>query len=706
DPEGLRKVQLRDRAGAPLTITYHNGWNYHDVAPLHAFPALLKDAFIASEDQRFYRHSGVDWLARLHATWQNLTRLSAVRGASTISEQTVRMLYPRPRTLWSRWLEGWEAYRLEQAFSKADILSFYLNQVPFEANRRGVIQAARRYFGRDLDTLNEAELLALAVAVRAPSHYRPGANPVVNQRVTQLAQRMFKAGKLTQRQLEAVKGGQLHVGEDELELEAAHFARWLTRQERQDESQTLETSLDSALQAFGQTLLQTRLQNLQASRVSAGAMLVADHQSGEILAWVNARADAQQSGDGEIDAVLAPRQPGSALKPFVYALALEDGWSAATLLKDAPLASAVGSGSHAYRNYSRLHYGPLRLRDCLGNSLNIPAILAAQKVGPKRLLESLQRVGLRSLNQDADTYGLGLALGNGEAPLLEMVTAYAALARGGVYRPLHATTRDIGDIAPVGQRVFSEESASVIADILADPSARALEFGRNSILNLAHPVAVKTGTSTDYRDAWAIGFDHRFVVGVWLGNLDNSSMHNITGASGPALVLRSVFAELAQQVAPRALALSPRLQQRVICLESGGVASANCPTRSEWFAPGYQLEPCSLNHAGHEEAAITAVAATSERLRLLQPSDGLLLAKDPRIPDALEYFAFKLPQDVQPQRTEWLVDGVVAAVTGSGESEWLWPVAAGAHTAAARVWVDGEEEGVLSAESRFVVRGR
>ena len=184
------KPQVLDRRGTPLTVTYSNHWNLHDRRALHEVPAFLQRAFVLAEDKRFHSHTGIDWRARIHASWQNLRHGRVVRGASTITEQVVRMLHPRPRTVWSRWLEGWEARRLEDNFSKADILEFYLNQVPYAGNRRGVVQAARHYFDRDLGTLNRHEMLALAVLVRAPSRLDPIGNQAALQRsVRTLARR-------------------------------------------------------------------------------------------------------------------------------------------------------------------------------------------------------------------------------------------------------------------------------------------------------------------------------------------------------------------------------------------------------------------------------------------------------------------------------------------------------------------------------------
>jgi penicillin-binding protein 1C len=237
---------------------------------------------------------------------------------------------------------------------------------------------------------------------------------------------------------------------------------------------------------------------LHANEVTNGAVLIVDHLSNEVLAWVNGGNLSEDWPGSRLDGVTTPRQPGSALKPFLYALALEKGWTAATLIDDSPLAMPVGSGLHSYRNYSRVHYGSVRLRVALGNSLNIPAVRTAQFIGPANFLERLTRLGFRSLSQHPDYYGDGLALGNGEVTLLELVQAYASLARQGVFRPLE-TVLHAPEETP--RRVFSEEVSTLIANILSDPEARRLEFGHGNLLRFPVQTAVKTGISA----AWDAG---------------------------------------------------------------------------------------------------------------------------------------------------------------------------------------------------------
>jgi penicillin-binding protein 1C len=676
----VRKVQILDRQAAPLTVTYQNDWNIHDYVPLHEIPELLQTIFIFAEDKRFFEHHGPDWQARWHAIWQNIMYLDIVRGASTITEQCVRILHPRPRTFWSRWLEGFEATRLEQRFSKADILEFYLNQVPYASQRRGVVQAARYYFDRDLDTLNLKEMMALAVLVRAPGRLDlwQGRQEIA-QPIDFLARRLLEAGVITQADYQSIATMPLHLHDFQIPVQATHFVNYiysLPSVHHQENLGQLHTTLDSDIQRQVQKILDQRVQDLQAKNVQHGAVLVVDHHTREVLAWVNAGKPSSQIPGSLIDAVPTPRQPGSTLKPFLYGLALEKGWTAATLIADAPLAKPVGTGLHHYHNYSRSYYGSVRLREALGNSLNIPAIRTIQFVGVERFLQRLHQLAITSLTAPASYYGEGLALGNGGVTLLELVQAYTTLADQGQFRPLKVLRQTA---TPSAKRIFSPEVSTIIADILSDPEARRLEFGSGALLRFPIQTAVKTGTSNDYRDAWSIGFNHRYLVGVWLGNLDQQPMSQVSGASGAALVLRAVFAELNRYEETQPLYLSPRLVNVEICRATGLRATGNCPSRNEWFIVG--TEPIAEAHS------LQATEKSVISLRLIQPTTGLQLAMDPRIPDRYEEFALELSAiPSEAEKIEWLMDGEVIGTTLSQTSHYLWSLTKGTHVAQARVW--------------------
>ncbi len=673
-----------DRGGEPLSAHYQQRWNTADRLPLEQVPAFLRTAIVAAEDRRFWQHGGVDWRARASAIRQGLAAGHAVRGASTISEQVVRLLHPRPRTLWSRWVEGFEAMRLEARFGKSEILEFYLDQLPYGAQRRGIRQAARHYFGREPATLSAAEMLALAVMPRAPSRLDPLRAPARLQGPMQrVAARMVDDGLLTADQAARLVIAPQSLRAEDDDLPAAHFIAELRRRAPPTGDGPLRASLDSRLQRDGQQLLDQRLRDLSRVGVRQGALLVVDLDGNKVRAWNIGNLDADDPETG-IDTVQTPRQPGSALKPFVYALALESGWTAATPIADDGLAAHVGDGLHPYRNYSRLSYGRVTLREALGNSLNVPALHALQFVGGERFLALLRRLGMSGLSQHPDVYGDGIALGNGEVSLAQLVGAYAALANQGRARPL--SLFEDGLDAQASTPALSRDSASIITDILSDPRARLLEFGDGGLLRFPAQTAVKTGTSSDYRDAWCLAYDGRYVVGAWMGALGGQAMDGVTGSIGPALLVRSVFGLLngrqGRHQEPRPLQRSPNLQARTVSGPDGG-------ERLEWFAPGTAPESRS-------EASGAIASGEAGPPRLLQPFEGLRMAIDPRVPpeqQALEFLLAGVPkgslsgEGAQPvagggNEVIWIVDEAIVARTPTGR--WQWPLSRGEHTASAR----------------------
>ena len=660
---GVVKPTVAARDGTRLSISLENAWNTSDVVPLASIPDFLTQAFIQSEDQHFYQHHGVDWDARWAAAWQNVRHGTAVRGASTITEQVVRMLHPRPRTLWSRWLEGFEARRLERHASKPEILTFYLNQVPYAYRRRGVEQAAHYYFNRDLETLTRQEMLALVVLVRSPNGMDLRRNPDrANQAIEQLADRLIVAGILPVREREVIRSTPLVLDSDRLQVDASYFVAHVLH--RRGTEGALATTLDPYIQISTQQILDTALTGLAKRKVHDGGVLVIDHSRNEILAWVVGHAHTAgvpvEEGMG-YDTILTPRQPGSTMKPLLYAMAIEKGWTAATLINDDDLSEAVGGGQHTFHNYSHIHYGLIRLREALGNSLNIPAVRTLKFVGTAPFLERLHDLGITSLQQHPDFYGDGLALGNGEITLYEMAQAYTTLARHGNFLPLTGIPRE--SAAETSREVIPPEVASLVANILSDPDARSLEFGAG--LQFPVETAIKTGTSTDYRDAWAIGFDYAHTVAVWMGNLNDVPMDGVTGSVGPAMVLRSVFAQLDRNQETRGLWLSSKLMAADICRKDGRLADDRCPSVPEWFLPGTV-----------PRADITPRVQRVE-YRVLEPTPGLQLARDPRIPRELQAFTMSVTPADTLQEVTWYVDGEPASRTSRGK--YTWPLVGGTH---------------------------
>jgi penicillin-binding protein 1C len=702
----IRKPQFLDRNGTPLSVTYQNRWSLQTV-PLHQIPVLLQQAFIESEDRRFYSHVGVDWSARFHALVQNLRAMKGVRGASTITEQVVRMLHPRPRTVWSRWLEGFEASRLESKFSKSEILEFYLNQVPYGHQRRGVVEAARFYFDRDLSTLNPKENLALAVLVRAPSGLDLKQRPrAILKRLTVLAAHMKEGKFLSEQQYQGVLAEGFDFAQSRRIVEAPHFVQFVHKSGTTGvpaSSGRITTTLDGTIQQKARQILRNRLEALKTSEVGDGAVLVVDSASGEVFAWVS-ESPREGECDGWVDVVTTPRQPGSTLKPFLYALAMEMGWNPATVIEDAPLAEPAGSGLHNFHNYSRQYYGPIRLRDALGNSLNTPAVRTIQFTGTERFLERLHLLGITSLSKSAEYYGQGLALGDGELSLYELVQAYSVLARGGEFRPLRILDGRYG-VPGEFRLVMDSKTTSLIADILADPQARKLEFGEGHLLRFPVQTAVKTGTSTDHRDSWAVGFNGKYTAGVWMGNLDRRPTKGVTGAIGPALVLRSVFAELNRDNEPKSPVIADGLRTLSICAVTGLLAGSQCPNIDEKFVPGNEPgEICSFHGTITAASVPRGHSPRDETVRLLQPTPGLQIAVDPRIPMDLQAFAFKISRGSDTSKVEWMLNGEIIGRTGKNEYQFLWPITRGSYLAKARIWREQEGEPVETPQVAFVVK--
>ncbi len=689
-------VQVTDRNGYPLTISYQNRWNSYDNLPLYQIPDFLKIAFIAAEDQYYYEHGGIDWRARIMASWQNFRQQRRVRGASTITEQVVRMINPRPRTLWAKWLEGVEAMQLERNYSKADILEFYLNQLPYAANRRGVLQAARYYFDRDLSTLTHKEILALAVLARAPSSYDlyrhvrksssttpekslANATAKTNLAINRLAEFLYQQQQLSATELAEIKQEPFNLQTPAPPVNASHFVNYVRQHfpAAAKPGESLRTTLDANVQNTVQNIVDDRLKNLENLGVHNAAVLVVDHRSGQILAWVIGGANSGNSSRPvpgyKIDAVTAPRQPGSALKPFLYTLALEAGWTPATIIDDSPYSEAIGNGMHRFKNYSSGYYGKVTLREALGNSLNIPALHTIRFVGAGKYLATLHALGFTSLNKSADIYNEGLALGNGEVSLLELVQAYATLANHGIFQPLHFLLDHDSSRRP--QRIFSDEAASLIANILSDSAARRLEFGENSVLNLPVQTAAKTGTSTDYRDAWTVGFNYRYVVGVWMGNLDRNPMNGVTGVIGPALVMRSIFADLNQNQQTAALYLSPKLIAENICIKTN--SESGCLPSTEYFINGTQPSPS----AGSK-------TPESSSIKFTLPTPGLQIAIDPRIPQAQQKLKFQLNGVAAGSEVAWVLNGKILGKTHS--DYYLWPLQKGKHQLSAAINNQGQ----------------
>lgn len=689
--KAIRNVSFRPEVvaadGTLLSISFEGALNHTTEKTLSDVPLLLRQAFVTAEDKRYWEHNGVDWRARLAALWGNLRTRRVHRGASTIAEQAARIISPRPRSYWGHWTAGWDARRLIRRFDHASVLEFYLNQVPYAAQRRGVAQAARYYFGRELHALNAAEQLALAVLIRSPSRYDPRRHhQALRRAIDHLATRMADENVVTPAQAAMIQQTALRPGEQTFPVPAGTFVVHARKQGQEQglSSPVIQTTLDPDLQAFVQQVLRTQTRALSRQGVRDAAALVVNNATGDILAWASAPGTTPHG----IDPVITSRQPGSTLKPFVYGLAMATlGWQPDQILDDTPMVERINTGVHSYRNYSGQFHGRVSLRYALGNSLNIPVLRAAQAVGVPSLIDLFKRLGFTHFTKGADHYGAAIALGDGAVSLYELVQAYATLARGGQYLPLralhHTTTPD-----PV--HVLPAPVASVLGSILSDPNARSIEFGTNSILNLPHPTAAKTGTSSNYHDAWTVAYDDRFTVGVWMGRLDGAATDAVTGSMGPAPVMRQIFSQLRKQAPYAGLWVSPELTRVSTCQWLG---APPCIQRQDWRLPATMPDAKALD--------VPDVSATAT---IVRPVNGEVLAIDPRVPRNAQRFQFTLRTSTRAiQRVVWRVDDQV--LPGNHELTAAWTLEPGIHQVRADVFMEHANAPIQTPTVRFQVRG-
>ena len=509
-------------------------------------PASVVHALLAAEDKRFFQHHGVDTVATARAVWDNVRGGRVKSGASTITQQLVKLAAPRPRNVRTKFIEAVTALRLEQLWSKERILAEYLNRLDFGNLNVGIASAANYYFGKPLVDLSDAEAAFLAGLPKNPRRLNPHIARVAAQRRQQtVLRRMNASGWLDAEQFDRAKAEPLRLLAPRRVFRAPHFVDLVLRDLPKDAAATIGTTLDLDLNRFVENTVRDRLERLREQNVRNGAAVVIDNATGDVLALVGSE-DYFAPGTGQVNGAWARRSPGSTVKPFTYLLALERGATPATIVADVPAVFATSTGVYAPDNYNHRCYGPVSYRRALGNSLNIPAVRVLASIGGAPVLaERLRAWGITTLDRPAEQYGLGLTIGNAEVRLVELANAYAAIARLGEWRPWRMVPAAFNVQRPTFNVQRSKpECAWLIADMMTDNSARMLAFGANSALRFDFPVACKTGTSTDFRDNWAMGFTPEFTVGVWVGNFDGSSMREVSGVTGAGPILHAIFEHL------------------------------------------------------------------------------------------------------------------------------------------------------------------
>ncbi|KAB0638566.1 penicillin-binding protein 1C [Burkholderia latens] len=657
------RVDLAQRRGDWVSLA--------DVSP------AFREAIVVSEDKRFYEHSGVDWRGIAGAAWGNLWN-ERTRGASTVTMQLAGLLGDSPRRSGQRSLpqkatQAMNALLLERRWRKDQILEAYLNLVPFRGETVGLAALSQVLFGKAPSGLDAREAAIAAALVRAPN----AAPAKVAERACRILRdmRAEHACASLDGYVQLVIARPANAARNDITAYgpalAPHFARRIAAEVKPAAGAQVRTTLDAPLQRFARDTLTRALTELNAPahrrNVQDGAVVVLDNASGEIRAWVG--SSGALSGAREVDAVLAPRQAGSTLKPFLYAQAIDEKrLTAASLLDDAPINLAAGGGLYIPQNYDKDFKGWVSVRSALGGSLNVPAVRTLVLVTPHRFARTLTALGL-PLAQEGDYYGFSLALGSADVTLLSLTNAYRALANGGVARKVvdvpaavPASGASPGSArADDGTRVFSEAASFVVTDILSDNNARVRTFGFDNPLATRFFSAVKTGTSKDMRDNWTIGFTSRYTVGVWVGNADGSPMWDVSGVTGASPVWSAVAGYLHRDAPSRAPRPPAGVETRRITFERDVE-----PSRGEWFIAGTAVDTIRL-------AAPVTPGKDGARapLTIGAPTDGTIFAIDPDIPPKNQRIWFERSSG-HAARFAWRLDDKV--IGHADRIAWMpWP---------------------------------
>jgi penicillin-binding protein 1C len=723
-----------DRKGTRIK-SFIKGTSY-DWIKLAEVPEVLRQLLIQAEDKNFYQHQGIDYKGTLRSAWLNLKSFEVVSGASTISQQVYRISHQTPRSVWGKIQTMIGAVKIENHYTKAEILEFYVNSLPYGKRIAGIKRASEVLLGKELHLLGDSEMATLAILPRSPSFLMSESNrPLLYKKKNALLKEFYA----------------LHPGSSDLLVTEEkifpvlgnHFTSWdnyhfisSIMKEKDFESHIhqgmIETTLDLDLQKEVAAVLKNQLLELRHLRVSHGAVVVLENVSGEVLAYLGTH-DMQDTDGAQFDALKIKRQPGSALKPLTYALALQKGWTLSHVLPDIPSYYRTGLGQFLPRNYNQHFSGPRLFREALANSLNLPAVALADAVGVSELHYFYKAMGL-SLPQVADFYGVGLTLGNVELTPLELAQVYTSFPNMGQRAELKFFKENESVLV---QTPLTEESAYLISDVLSDRVARREEFGEKNPFDLPFEFSVKTGTSTDFRDNWAVGYNQRFTILVWVGNMDQKAMKKVSGITGAGPVLAKVARYLMKDKLIGTMPQPKSLVRHEVCGLSGEMPGVFCThKKEEFFISGTEPKGTCEYHqevlvrdcreVGDSEKVIVAhlpdayqvhrdshpewsldyqvakICPLEERIiedslvkanlpvAIQRPLPGSIFAVDPNIPLHLQKLKVELNQLKDIKSVQWTVNGKAEISTEAGLD---WPMEKGKHLIHAEVeFKDGHKE--------------
>jgi penicillin-binding protein 1C len=713
-------------------------------------PERIVITTLETEDRKFFEHSGINFKSVARAVFQNAKNARVISGASTISMQVARMQHPAKRSLWAKLKQAGEGFLLIKNHGHDVVLRQYLTLAPYGTRCHGIARASRLYFNKPLEDLSWLEASYLAALPQAPRKMTPWTESG-HQRALKRAHRILKS--LNERHIiddETLRVSlktDIALAQEPKRIPSAIHALLAMEKELKESKEVFhESTLDLVFQEQTSHIVSENLATFHNASAGNSAAIVVDTKSGSVLAYVGSANYFDVENRGAIDFLKVKRSPGSSLKPFIYTLALErKSHTAATLIKDTSVDFELSDGTHyAPENITHTFLGPMLLRQALGNSRNIPAINVLSDIGVERAVSMLERAGVTGVRSNPEAYGLALAVGSLHLTPLELATLYSSLANDGV--PLSISLMRTND--GLKPRLFSSESTMLMTHILSDSEARKPSFPNGSALDFDSLVAVKTGTSQGYRDAWASAYNDRLLVITWVGNHDNRRMHQVSGAIAAAPATKKILDELSAQflthIPLKHTAQLPPHSEVSVCALSGKIPSKFCThTKSEVFLPG--TEPTDLcdvhlltgidirnqllatqncakqfvikrpmlhlpfgyeswaKKLGLELAPIATsplcpVAEVEPKISISEPKSKSRFLFDPDTP--AEFSTVKFAAKVTPENEDvvWIVDGVPTSQVGFPH-EWRWPISKGTHSIRARL----ARSGLVSSPVTIVV---
>ncbi|MBD2541401.1 penicillin-binding protein 1C [Coleofasciculus sp. FACHB-SPT36] len=709
--QDTQAIEFSDRNGLPLGRLLTRDQEHTAVVPLNQVSPHFINAILAAEDGSYYHHGALDLKAVARSLKDSLQAKRITSGASTITMQLARMLDPVPRTLPGKLREIWLSWRIAAGMNKDAILSAYINRLPMGGNIYGLEAASRNYFDIPASELNLAQASLLAAVPNNPTYFNPYDHwKRLKKRQIYVLNRMVEDGYITRAQADRAYKEEISLAPRQQGIIAApHFLFWVSNQLSNSSIQNqkssskapesaipnrmsqIRTSIDRPLQQFVEAQVQQVIRTLTPNNVHHAAALVIDNHTGEVLAYVGSPDYFNEAQLGRNDGVQALRQPGSTLKPFLYEYALQNRTIRPnTILADVPTHYAIpGAKLYSPTDYDETFLGPVRVRVALANSLNVPAVRVLEKVGVQNFLNHLHQLGFEHLNRSPEHYGLGLILGSGEVSLWELTRAYVTLARRGEATPLVTTFSNLPYSNRRPSRLPSANPSTwgLIADMLSDRHARASAFGVDSVLALPFPAAVKTGTSSDFRDTWTVGFTTDYTVAVWVGNFNGDPMRQVSGVTGAAPLWNRIMLHLHGTREPAAFPPPENLVQRPICGISGLRPTPDCPSvvQEYFFAedisnyerqsgtaklpPEYDEWLARQHQPSFVSSGVKILSPHNGDVFLLHPSEKTNLKGTENAQTEMQQLEFKVA-GTPSQSVEWWLNGEKLATQPSNSLFW------------------------------------